>query len=72
MKKLVYVMIVTIITHSSLAQDDDIPTTTEFSGYFVIGPGLFNVQSNLLAIGPQLLQYGGHSQIELTVWAFLQ
>lgn len=56
-------LMVFILTLPVKAQDK-IPATSGFDGFFLVGPGIFNVQSNLIATGPPLLQDGGHAQIE--------
>ena len=43
---------------------DDIPKTSGFSGFILVAPGVFNVQSNLIVEGPPLLDDVGNVRIE--------
>ena len=46
------------------AQPDNIPETSGFSGFFLVAPGYFNVESNLIVTGAPLLKDVGEAQIE--------
>jgi len=52
-----------VATPYSAIGQDNIPTTTGFSGYFLIGPGVFSVRSNLLVTGPPLVGEAGKNEI---------
>lgn len=48
--------------HPTLAADS-IPTTSGFSGYALVSPGYFNIESNLIVAGAPLLDDVGPAQI---------
>jgi len=56
-------VLVGIACHSIVAQDD-IPKTSGFSGFALLGPGYFNVEHSLLVTGAPLLDDVGTPQIE--------
>jgi hypothetical protein len=56
-------ILVGIACHSIVAQDD-IPKTSGFSGFALLGPGYFNVEHSLLVTGAPLLDDVGTPQIE--------
>ena len=43
---------------------DNIPKTSGFRGFFLAGPGYFNVKSNLIVKGPPLLDDVGNTRID--------
>jgi hypothetical protein len=47
-----------------MAAIDDIPESSGFSGFFLTGPGVFSVASNLIVEGAPLLDDVGNTQIE--------
>ena len=56
-------VLVGIACHSIVAQDD-IPKTSGFSGFALLGPAYFNVENSLLVTGSPLLDDVGTPQIE--------
>jgi len=60
----VVMLLLTAVTLRSAVAQDDIPTTSGFSGYGLVAPGYFNVQSSLLVTGTPLLADVGTAQIE--------
>ena len=53
-----------VLTSGPVLAQDDIPTTSGFSGFVLAGPGYFNVESNLIVTGAPLLDDVGNAQIE--------
>jgi hypothetical protein len=41
-----------------------IPTTSGFGGFFIVAPGAFNAQTNVIANGPPFFRYAGYKKIE--------
>jgi hypothetical protein len=57
------VLTIAAAIHPALAVDS-IPTTSGFSGFALVGPGYFNVETNLIVTGPPLLDDVGISRID--------
>jgi hypothetical protein len=56
-------LLILLAVNAAEAQDQ-IPETSGFSGYGLLGPGYFNVESNLIVTGAPLLSDVGEPQIE--------
>ena len=57
------ILILALKAPDAFAQDD-IPTTSGFSGYVLVGPGYFKVKSNRIVTGAPLLGDVGNTRIE--------
>ena len=56
-------LLVDLGLHPALAVDS-IPATSGFRGFFITGPGYFNIKSNLIVEGPPLLGDVGNTRID--------
>ena len=61
--KPIYLSILFTMLWVTISAQDKIPETSGFSGYILTGPGVFNIESNILVSGPPLLQDAGNRQI---------
>ena len=64
MKAIAYITLLSFLCcYNFCNAQDDIPTTTGFSGYVIFGAGVFGVKSSLLVTGPPLVNDVGTKQI---------
>ncbi|MBT8294392.1 MAG: DUF2860 domain-containing protein, partial [Eudoraea sp.] len=53
-EKLIFSLLLVLIPSMVLVAQNRIPETSGFGGYFLTGPGIFQIKSNLLVTGPPL------------------
>ncbi len=63
MKFSIFFFLIALFVNPKLLAQDDIPKTSGFSGFALLGPGYFNVENSLLVTGSPLLDDVGTPQI---------
>jgi len=56
--------VLVVVSNRQVMAAESIPTTSGFSGFALVGPGYFDIESNLIAKGPPLLDDVGSAKID--------